>query len=93
MGDSVTQETRIEFLVPTKMHIGRLIERLSWRPPLSFPCHRISYKEEDIFCDPAALAALPSEILCRCMPDIFAQSGLRMAFSLRSFKAKQSRAI
>jgi hypothetical protein len=67
------------------------IGRLSWRPLLSFPCHRISYTEQDRFCGPAAQAALPSEILCRCMPDIFAQSGLRMAssqmaFSLHSLK-------
>ena len=66
-------------------------QHLSWRPLLFFPCFRISYTEQDRFCGPAAQAALPSEILCRCMPDIFAQSGLRMAssqmaFSLHSLK-------
>jgi|SRR5260370_32181967 hypothetical protein len=50
------------------------VSRLSWRPLLSVPYHRIPCTAQDRFCGRAALAALPRDSQCHCMPDIYAQS-------------------
>src|SRR5258706_12093355 len=65
------------------------VSHLSWRPLLSVPYHRIPCTAQDRFCGRAALAALPRDSQCHCMPDIFAQSELRMAFSSESLRPPQ----
>jgi len=57
------------------------VKRLSWRPPVSFPCHRNACMRSDKFCGRAAPASLPQEIRCHYTLDICAQSVSRKVFS------------
>jgi hypothetical protein len=69
--------------------VNTLGGRLSWRTLLSAPCHHMPCTEQDRFCGRAALAALPRQTRCRCMPDIFARSDSRLAFSFESLRCPQ----
>jgi hypothetical protein len=62
------------------------VKRLSWRPLLPVPYRGNPCTERDRFCDRAPMAALPSEIRCHCIQDIYVRSVSRMALSFEPFR-------
>lgn len=74
---------RLQLACGTHQHQSCL-QRLSFRPLVSVPCHRIPCTAADKPCGPAAWACRLPGIRCRRRLGISAQSDLQVAFSSES---------